>query len=551
MPQPNENQFGGLLRSSASGTTLLIIIQLTSRLITFAANQLILRKLSPAILGIAAQLELYLATILYFSRESIRIAIQRQPLKTVAGNQKNSGGDSNGKVWTEDSIASQSVVNVSYLGLGLGVPLAAMITLFYIRFTPERVFETPYCHTGVAITGAASLLELGVEPFFAVVQQHLLYKKRAVVEMSAAFIKSLAVCGTFIWASKAGIDVGVLPFALGHLFHAIVLICGYIVTMLDVAREAGFSFLLMRIQSRYATTKTEVRIVLTVCSNQSKYMAGRFSYQLVSLSANVFLQSAVKYLLTQGDSMILAAMSTLEDQGIYSLASNYGGLVARIIFQPIEESSRTLFSSLLSPGEGIAPDPGSINIAKTHMIDILRAYGFLSIIIFPLAPSLVPQILHLLGGHRWDSTEVDQLLTMYCYYIPFLGFNGITEAFVSSAASPSELRKQTGWMGTFSASFVLAAYAFLKIGNMGAQGLVWANIVNMVVRTTWSYLFINSYLRRHQNGLYLAEFGPRLHTQIAGIIATSVMLSKSGGLNDNPQSITRVIAFNAAYILFV
>ena len=291
---------------------------------------------------------------------------------------------------------------------------------------------------------------------------------------------------------------------------------------------------------------------LTVSSKRSSYFAGRFSYQLLSLSASTFLQSAVKHLLTQGDSMILATMSSLEDQGIYALASNYGGLVARIIFQPIEESSRTLFSSLLNPRENTAPDPNSVKNAKAHLTGMLRGYGLLLIIIFPLAPSLVPLMLHLLGGRRWTSVQVDNLLMTYCYYIPFLAFNGITEAFVSSAANPVELRRQTVWMGAFSASFVFAAYIFLKVGNTGAQGLVWANIVNMTIRTVWSYFFINSYLRQYQDALVLAQFSPRIPTQISGVIATSIMIAKSQNPGDNfLHEFFRIVAFNGVYVLIV
>lgn len=249
--------------------------------------------------------------------------------------------------------------------------------------------------------------------------------------------------------------------------------------------------------------------------------------------------------------MILATMSSLEDQGIYALASNYGGLVARIIFQPIEESSRTLFSSLLSPRGSTAPDPTSVKTAKAHLTGMLRAYGLLLIAIFPLAPSLVPPILRLLGGRRWKSAQVDNLLLTYCYYIPFLAFNGITEAFVSSAASPVELRRQTVWMGAFSASFIFAAYIFLKVGDTGAQGLVWANIVNMTVRTVWSYFFINSYLRRYQDALVLAEFSPRIPTQIAGVIATSIMIARSQNISDNLHEFFRVVVFNGVYVLIL
>lgn len=207
--------------------------------------------------------------------------------------------------------------------------------------------------------------------------------------------------------------------------------------------------------------------------------------------------------------MILAALSGLEDQGIYSLASNYGGLIARIIFQPLEESSRNLFSALLSPDEKGKLNDSRVRTSRLHLIAILRAYQLLSVIIFPLGPLMVPQFLQLLGGRQWASPKVGELLSVYCYYIPFLAFNGITEAFVSSAASSQQIRKQTAWMGVFSACYALAAYMFLEVGHLGAYGLVLANIVNMIVRTFWSYGFIRSYFQRSGHGLFTSEVSIR------------------------------------------
>lgn len=207
--------------------------------------------------------------------------------------------------------------------------------------------------------------------------------------------------------------------------------------------------------------------------------------------------------------MMLAALSGLEDQGIYSLASNYGGLIARIIFQPLEESSRNLFSALLSRDEGGKLKSIHIRTTRDHLVDLLRAYQLMSILIIPLGPMMVPQLLHILGGRQWASPKIRDLLSVYCYYIPFLAFNGITEAFVSSAANSQQIRKQTAWMGVFSACYALAAYMFLEVGNLGAYGLVLANIVNMVVRTFWSYSFIKSYLHRNGCSLYTSEVAIR------------------------------------------
>src|SRR4051794_22555687 len=49
-----------LLSTSAQGATFLILLQITSRALTFGVNQVLLRYLSPELLGISTQLELYL-----------------------------------------------------------------------------------------------------------------------------------------------------------------------------------------------------------------------------------------------------------------------------------------------------------------------------------------------------------------------------------------------------------------------------------------------------------------------------------------------------------
>lgn len=235
----DDARMGNILKSSATGTSYLILIQLASRIFTFAANQLILRSLSPVVLGIAAQLELFQVSILYFSRESIRMAIQRQPL---AEKKKTDAVET-------QSAASQTVVNVSYLSFVLGVPASLLFTMLYQRFVSQEASSTPLFNYSVMITGAASLLELSIEPFFAVVQQHMLYEKRAAVEMPAAFLRSAVTSSVFIYTSRANYHLGVLPFALGHLGYSVALICGYSLALLRGPRT-GFSFMLTRVKPR-------------------------------------------------------------------------------------------------------------------------------------------------------------------------------------------------------------------------------------------------------------------------------------------------------------
>ncbi|KAL2787251.1 Rft protein-domain-containing protein [Aspergillus keveii] len=526
-----------MLASAMSGATSLIIIQLVSRLFIFGSNQMVLRSLSPSTLGVSAQLELFLITILYFSRESIRAAIQRQPLLPPTASFIGTAHDASSSSQKQRRLEAQtkllqSIVNMSYLSIVMGVVMAATFGALYVHFASNEVVKTPLYHWSVAVTAIAALIELSSEPFFVVVQQYMLYSKRAAVEISAAFVKSLVTCGLSIWAAWSGHSIGVLPFALGYLSYSMVIFCGYFLAAIHLSGVWHFSFLLSRIES----------------SDKVEYLSDRFSRLLISVSANVFFQSVVKHLLTQGDSMILAAMTTLQDQGIYSLASNYGGLLARILFQPIEESSRTIFSSLLG-GKGAKGSESNIRTAKVHLLNVLRGYMMISVLIIPLGPALAPKALHILGGRRWTVPEVDSLLALYCYYIPFLAFNGIGEAFVSSAASPAELRNQAAWMGLFSACFALAAYIFLAIGGLGAHGLVYANVVNMFVRIVWSFSFVRRFLHRQDTDLAFKEFALRPQTYAVGAAVTAMF----SALKANTDSYGDVIPFGlgGSYVLLV
>lgn len=247
---PPNGARAGAVASSVTGTTFLILIQLASRIFTFASNQLILRTLSPVLLGIAAQLELYQVSILYFSRESIRLAIQRQPLAQSSTSNRQGSKQADSTSRDGQSEASQSVVNVSYLSPLLGVPSAIIFTLLYERLAPRQALGVSFFRESVLVTGIASLMELSIEPFFAVVQQHMWYDKRAAVEMPAAFLKSLTTCCAFIYASRTGQSAGALPFALGHLAYSVALIFGYCFSLLRSTNERHFSFLPARIRSR-------------------------------------------------------------------------------------------------------------------------------------------------------------------------------------------------------------------------------------------------------------------------------------------------------------
>ncbi|KAF3401158.1 Oligosaccharide translocation protein RFT1 [Talaromyces pinophilus] len=523
--------------SLAYGTSFLILIQVVSRFLTFASNQLVLRHLSPEILGVATHLELYYITVLYFSRECVRTAIQREPISSESESADKDSTNNpettkkvDSKLAQDDATSSQTVVNMSYIAIALGLPLSGLLAFFYQLWATEEVLSTHYFRESLRIVALSCMVELATEPFFAVVQQRMLYKERAIVETTAAFARSIATCTISIWAARGNWRAGVLPFAMGYLAYAAALICGYSWQMVARSTKHNYSFWLKPIQPR----------------NAAKYIANRFSRTLLWLGANLYLQLIVKHFLTQGDSIILATFSTLEDQGIYSFASNYGGLVARMVFQPIEESSRNLWSRQLNTANKDQKEQKAlVEAARSHLTGILRAYAILALLALGIGPDVVPIGLKTLMGSHWKSEKVQGLLSAYCCYIPFLSFNGITEAFVSAAVSPADMRRQAAWMTVFTLCFAVASFLLLTVANLGAFGLVLANIINMSVRTIWSLSYIRCYLRQNGSELRITDFSPNI--QALGVLALAASRKLVRPLGDGLYGILATLGFAAIY----
>lgn len=208
--------------SSLKGVIFLILTQVISRASTFILNQALLRYISPELFGISLQLELYSISVLYFARESLRVALQRQTSNV------------------------QAVVNTGYIAVALGVPLTLVLGWRYALSDLPKVL---YMREAIASTGVAILLELLSEPCFAVAQQRLDYGIRARAETGATIIRSIVTFSTVLWYNKQGQQFGALPFAYGQLAYGATLLMVYLLRTVSVAQTEKFSVHLKTIQS--------------------------------------------------------------------------------------------------------------------------------------------------------------------------------------------------------------------------------------------------------------------------------------------------------------
>ncbi|KAI9782671.1 MAG: Oligosaccharide translocation protein rft1 [Peltula sp. TS41687] len=534
-----------LLSSSIQGATFLILLQIGSRGLTFAVNQVLIRHLSPELLGVSTQLELYQISVLYFARESLRVALQRQANDTEEEEeeeeqqQQHASEESvpNGVIGAESPAGkAQTIINLSYISLLSGLLLAVGLAKLYLHSTSSSL-QTPWFRESLYLYGLAAFLELLAEPCFILAQHKLLYKVRAGAESVATLSKCLATCASALFAARRKAEVGVLPFAVGQMAYALVLLAVYYWRLWGFARNEGFSLMLKPIVSR----------------TPSQYLFSYFSRPLLSLAGSIFLQSSIKHLLTQGDSLLIATLASLRDQGIYALTANYGGLIARTLFQPIEESSRTLFSKLLSSPTTAStkPDRSRVHTAARVLSTILRLYLLLAIIAVSLGPSLAPVLLQLVAGDRWISSGAGDVLGTYSYYVPLLALNGVTEAFISAVATPAELHAQSVWMVAFSLGFAGAGLVFLRWLGWAAQGLVWANVVNMLLRVVWSTAFIRSYFGRNAAGFSLTRVLPTPGAVAVGVGVATVASRMHDRSTDLPVRLVSLASVGGAAVLLI
>jgi hypothetical protein len=210
-----------ILSSSLKGASYLIFVQVFSRAITFVVNQLLLRLLSPELLGISAQLELYSITVLFFARESIRVACQRQ------------------------TGSPQAAVNVACLAVVVGAPLAALLAALYSSVQASGV---AYFSQALVLYAVACVIELLAEPAFVASQLSLNFGVKASAETLATVSRCFGTCAVALWANRTGDNLGALPFAAGQLAYAVVLLAVFAVRATPLVSSGAYSLLPRRIE---------------------------------------------------------------------------------------------------------------------------------------------------------------------------------------------------------------------------------------------------------------------------------------------------------------
>lgn len=454
--------------SSSTGVIFMVLSQFFTKLSSFILNQVLIRIVSPKAFGISAYMEFLLSMVLFYSREAARLAVQRSQLVYEDEDEVSRN--------TQRKNLYQSIVNFGFVPLISCLPLLILIYVWQTTTTMfvDAVHLIPYFELSLFVVAFLVIIELATEPAFALIQYSLNLKYRSEVESYAVTAKCIATfaflfIGKYYLKSSVSLDsVAVLAFAMGQLCYSLVLFIYY---------NLKFDSLRYSVALKVKKIKEE----------KSTYY---FRPEVVLSWRSLFIQTLFKYFLSEGDHLIINYLFTADAQGVYSLVDNYGSIIARLLFLPIEESTRLHFTKLLS-----APKRQNIIDSLNLLKYVCIFYANLCILIFISGYINGPFLLKVLLGNKnqWSQTSVFDTFRQFIFYIPFLAFNGILEAMLSSIATPKDIQKHSLFLSLLSVLVLVVLYILVSTLHLDLLGLIITNSLNMAFRIIYCIVFLHKY----------------------------------------------------------
>jgi oligosaccharide translocation protein RFT1 len=411
---------------TASAARLLLLVVLVQRAASFVLNAAVTRSVGASVLGFASNdMELLLATLLFLSREPFRLTALR--LKVSSAQER------------------QELVNVAWAPVLLGGALcvAAGVTSWthghwFGLSDAERVASVMFC--------VGALFETLGEPGYILSLSEMDFSVRAGAEGAAVISKCVL---TYLLVVHLGFTVEAFGYA-----------------------QALYGAVLLGMYGRWAIGHG-VELPRTMGKDR-----GWFQGETFGTVASFLTQGLSKHLLTEGNRMMLLR-ATPDARGEFSVVSNYGSLVVRLVFFPLEDASRAMFAK--------AP---SRQRAHEAFLLALRLVLTIGLIFAVFGPPYTHVLVHLVLGSRWSASAVPAVLGWYCVYIACLALNGMSESFVMATSPAWGITALNVRM-----ALIAGVYVALVLGDPwltglqgllathGLVGLVVADCLNMALRS--------------------------------------------------------------------
>lgn len=253
-------------------------------------------------------------------------------------------------------------------------------------------------------------------------------------------------------------------------------------------------------------------------------------------------QCFLKYVLSNGESFVLALTCKKDVQGAYILAGNVASIVARFFNDGLEDQCFNVFHRLapaFRPREGKNAYGDRFNGTRESISDedrrdaqrtcvatmhlALKATLLVAVLFASIGPAYAYSCVRLLYDVEWsEGSPAARLLSQYFLYLMFMAANGVTEAFFHAAAVAADSRQHWIFSAVLSVSYLL----LLRVTAVWYQagGIIAVNCTNMAMRTVYSIVFYCK-LTKQSGTVLIRQSTPNIGVLVALAIARRISMA--------------------------
>ncbi|KAI6652177.1 Protein RFT1-like [Oopsacas minuta] len=452
------------LDSATHLASAMVLLSVSVRAGTFLLNAILLRFITPELLGLV---QVRLLLLLYTIH-----TVSKDPYHKVFLNKQ---------VWSRHSVSHviSSLWSIVVIGIFFSILFSFIWSSPLLMEQPDRRDYYP----AVLLYGLSAICIVMTEPFVILVR----YGGYTRLEVTAEAVAFLLQCIITILFVLSFPDWGLLSFSIPQLIYSLIkmiLFVGYFSQIRDFSHLPVDTF--------------------RECFPP---LLPPLSFPLLQEIRSFITYTVLKQLLTNGEQYVMTIFATLSfaQQGIFSVVHNLGSMAARFIFKPLEDSFAVYFTKSLPRGK----DPQTINghellTSKDILLKLFRFVVIIGLIFTTFSPAYSHLLLHLYGGRMLSDSEAPFLLKCYSVYVLLLALNGISECFCFSVMGQQQLHTYNRYMIVYSIIYVLLA--ILCTNSIGVLGVLMANCINMIARVMYSFLFIENYFNR--SGTVIGKISP-------------------------------------------
>lgn len=458
-PQESQDLGPDILAKAAKSASYGIGLQFTFRASTFLVNLFLVRYISKDVLGVVnVRLSLLYTTVFLLTSEPfIRAGLSK----------------------TEKRCWSQTV-NLLWCSFPFGI-FWALICGFLWMYVLEQPDPSviPHYNTAVVCYSVSAIVEMLCLPLLVIAQLMMFVEAKAVIEGIALVVQCFLTITLVILVPHWGL----VTFSIAQLLYTFTittLYYGYFTRQL-FRRRRDHTFPFRRFLEFLPSRLKDKPFV----DNEQRGLLLSFAKQ-----------SFFKQILTEGEKYVMTLFNvlTFADQGVYTVVSNLGSLVVRIVFLPMEDGLYLFIAQNLQRGIPIKQQPKEqADLTGRVLAAVLRVRVLLGLVIATYGFSYSSLALEVLYGEKFSRGAGPQLLSWVAFYVLLVSVNGITEGFKNATMSQKQVDRYSRVMLCFSLAFLGSSLILTKY--FGIIGFVLSNCINMCLRIFHSAYFIYQYFK--------------------------------------------------------